>query len=299
MATKSTIRTRILALAANHAMVTSTNVDTLLDTDHEEILEAHSWTRRKAEGLITTVAPYSTGTVSGSASSTTLTGASTVWTSSMANRFIRIGSGVFYLKISSVESNTSLTLEAALPAAVSASTTYSIFQHVYALPSDFGRLTSITSDSRLVESSQEDLDRLDPYRNATSTYPERYSIRGLDTSSNYEIEFYPVPSSATIIRFDYLKTNSLASSDSSSPLYPSEVLIWKSAESAACFLFARTGDQAWTVLADRYHLRYQEALANAVETDLLRYSPAGHVRDSTTDGSVSDDFNLDHDVGFL
>lgn len=277
-------------------MITSADVDTFLDNEHQEILENTSWSRRKSDSFINTVAPYATGTVS--ATGTTVTGSSTVWTSSMVGRFIRMGSATYFHKITAVASATSLTVENTLPADVAASSTYTIFQHVYSLPSNFGRLTSFTGDVRLTEWARADIDSLDPYRSATATRPDVYSIRGPDSSGVYEIEMWPVPSAANAFRFEYLKTNTLTS-DSDSPLYRSDVLVWKASEAAASFLFARTGDQSWLALAERYHARYLESLQGAKEDDLGRFSPVMHIRDAALSGDRDDDYLLSHDTSFV
>lgn len=282
-------------------MITSANVNDILDAEHTEILESYSWTRRRVDTMVETVATYSTGTLS--TSGATVTGVGTVWTSAFVGRFIRIGSNTFFHRITARASDTSITIEEGLPTDAAAGSTYTIFRHRYNLPSNFGRAVNITSDTRLSEASKSDIDRIDPYRTSTASRPDTYMIYGLDpdttTSQIYQIEFWPVPSSATAIRVEYLRTNSLTS-DSSEPLYRSDVLAWKSAESAAFFLHSRTGDAAWLALADRYHQRYSDSLQSAKEDDLGKFSAPMHIRDSAYERERGDDFGLDRDpwIGF-
>src|SRR5260370_36804397 len=80
-----------------------------------------------------------------------VTGSGTAFTSAMVNQFLRIGTNTFYHQITAVASGTSLTIEAALPTDVTTATTYTIFQHVYPLPTDFGRINTVMSDIRLTE----------------------------------------------------------------------------------------------------------------------------------------------------
>lgn len=299
MATKATIRSRVLSLLANHSQITSADVNTLIETVHEEILNDYGWSMRRADLLVNTVPTVSSGTVS--ASGTTVTGSGTNFTSDMVGRFIRIGSSTFFFRIIAVASATSLTIEAPVPEAVAAGTSYVIFKHRYTLPADFGgRITSAVSDQRLREVSRQDLDRYDPYRIGTATRPEYYSVSGLDpsitTSQRFQIELYPVPSSAQTIRIEYLRENALAN-DTDEPLYPSDVLVWKAAEAGAFFLYARNGDQAWVALADRYHQRYLEAFELAKLDDLSKNSPARHVRDALVDSEPGDDFLINRDWG--
>lgn len=277
-------------------MILTADVQTLIQADHQEILESYSWSRRKTDTIIALVAPYSTGTVS--TVSTALTGSGTTFTSAMADRYIRIGSNTFFLRLSAFVSTTAMTLEAALGTDASAGTTFVLFQHRYNLPSDFGRITNVTSDILMREVSRSTIDRLDPYRVSTASTPEVYCIDGLDPGTTgsqvFQMEVWPLPSAARPLRVEYLKTNVLSSS-TDEPLYRSDVLVWKSAESGAFFLHAKTGDAAWLALADRYHARYTEALEGAKSDDMGKYASVTHIRDSYYDNTRGDDFYINRD----
>lgn len=294
--TLSTITTRVKNLLANNGMITDAEVQLIIRAEHETILNDYSWSRRKRDQIINTVATYTTGTLL--TSGTTATGSGTAWTG-FASRFLRVGANTFFHRISSVASDTSMTLEQALPADAAAGSTYTIFRHVYSLSSDFGRSTNVTSDTRLVQVSREEIDRIDPYRTTTGTRPEVYTIRGLDGAGsdgtgNFEIEFWPVPSSVQAIRLEYLQTDDI-SATTDQPLYRADVLVYKAAEACCFFLLARTGDQAWQALSDRYHQRYQEQLEGAKQDDLARFSAVGHVRDAWAEGQRGDTFWIDKD----
>lgn len=85
----------------------------------------------------TTVPPYSTGTVTGTIDSTTLTGSSTAWTSaSHAGQDIRIGGAYEWFNIDSVASNTSLTLSSKYPGATTAGLSYEIAFPLVTLETD-------------------------------------------------------------------------------------------------------------------------------------------------------------------
>lgn len=295
MATKAQIRTNVLALLSNNDMIETTDVDALMVADHREILDSYTWSRRRADTTLTLVAPYSTGTIT--TSGTGVTGTGTTFTSTMIGRFLRGEDSNYFLRVSAFTSATAITLETALATALTDSD-FTIFKHRYNLPSDFGRVVSVTSNFQAKAISRYDLDDIDPYRTTTASYPEYYIIFGLDpdtTSSQlFQMEVWPVPSSATILRVHYVKSNEL-SSDSDEPLYRSDILVWKSAESGAFFLHGKTGDAAWLALADRYHARYLEALQAAKEDDLGKSPVPFHIRDSQREGGPGDDFFLDHD----
>jgi hypothetical protein len=88
------------------------------------------------ESFITTVAPYTTGTVAMTNGSTTVTGTDTVWTSAMVGRKIRFASENAYYRISAVGGNTSLTLEVPYQGTTDTDATYSIYKDEYRLPAD-------------------------------------------------------------------------------------------------------------------------------------------------------------------
>jgi len=282
-------------------MITATDVLAIIQAEHTTILEDYSWTRRKNDFVINLVAPYNTGTVT--TVGTAVTGVSTAFASSMVGSFIRTSNDTFYRLVTAVGGASSLTIEIAEPTDLSAATTFTIFKNIYQLPSDFGRATSVMSDIRLTEWARTELDRLDPYRTTTGTRPDVYTIHGPNypnpgATNNYQIEFWPVPSSAQTIRMEYLKTNTLVSA-SDTPLYRSDVLVWKAGESSCFFLFGKTGDQAWLALADRYHARYTEAMQGAREDDLGKYSAPQYIKDKAFTFGRGDDFYLSHDPMWL
>lgn len=277
-------------------MIVTADIQAIIQAEHITLLEDYSWSRRKQDTLITLIATTTTGTVT--TSGTTVTGSGTSFTSSMVNQFIRIGSNTFYHLITGFTSTTVITIEAALPADITTATAYTIFQHLYTLPSDFGRITNVMSDIRLTEWARSEIERVDPYRSVTGTRPDIYTTRGPNSSNVFQIEFWPVPSSAQTIRIEYLRTNTLTNS-TDVPLYRSDILVWKSAESAAFFLHGKTGDAAWLALADRYHQRFAESMQSAREDDLGRFSVPAYVRDKAYSFGRGDDFWIDRDPIFL
>lgn len=280
-------------LVSNSSMISDADIQAITQADHQTILEDYSWSRRKADTLITLAGQYSLGTIS--TSGTTLLG-TTEFTADFVGRFIRISNNQFFTKLTAFTDSTTMTMEQAPPEDV-LDMPYVIFKHIYDLPSDFGRVLSVTLDTKMAEWSRGDIDRIDPYRTTTAAQPDIYSMRGLDQTPNgvFQLEFWPVPSGSTQIRVEYLKTNTLTA-PTDSPLYRSDILMWKAAESASFFLYGKTGDQAWLQLADRFHARYAEALQGGREDDLGKYSPQSYVRDRHYDlGRRGDDFYLSRD----
>lgn len=273
----STIRTRVQYLLGTNVAISTAELNALINAEHEGILGDNPWAEKKAESTITTIAPYSTGTVS--TTSTAVTGSGTTFTSAMVGRYIRFGTDQTYYKITAFGSVTGLTIETAVASGdVSAGSTYSIFKNVYALPSDLDRILSMAYRDPLTEITRQDLDRLDPDRTVTATDPRYWCMRELDSSNVRQVELWPVPTGAVLVRFQYTKTNTL-SSDSDVPLYRSDVLVWKSAASGAYLLYAKTGDEAWINLGDRFLQNFERQLSSALLDDVGRNSPNHRVRD--------------------
>lgn len=93
------------------------------------------------EGIITTVAPYETGTVDVTLGSATVTGNGTTWTAAMVGRKIRIAGENAYYRIKTFSSATSIILDtiyqgATKTLALGTNPTYSIYKDEYRLPAD-------------------------------------------------------------------------------------------------------------------------------------------------------------------
>ena len=87
-------------------------------------------------GVITTVAPYETGTVTVANGSKTVTGDGTTFTAGMVGRKIRIESENAYYRIAAFVSVTEVTLEVVYQGSETSGCTYSIFKDEYKLPAD-------------------------------------------------------------------------------------------------------------------------------------------------------------------
>lgn len=100
------------------------------------ISQAHDWPYYMKEGVINTVAPYETGTVTVSNGSTTVTGSGTTFTSAMVGRKIRINNEPAYYRIASFSSTTSISLETPYQGSLTSGNTYIIYKDTYRLNAD-------------------------------------------------------------------------------------------------------------------------------------------------------------------
>ena len=88
------------------------------------------------EGFITTAAPYTTGTVTVTNNSKTVTGSGTTFTAAMVGRKIRVASENAYYRITAFVSTTEVTLEVVYQGTTASAQTYSIYKDEYKLPAD-------------------------------------------------------------------------------------------------------------------------------------------------------------------
>ena len=89
-----------------------------------------------SDGVLEMVAPYTTGTVTATQGSKTLTGSGTTFTSAMVGRKIRVGDENTYYRIAAFVSTTEITLENNFVDDTEAGLSFSLYKDEYKLPAD-------------------------------------------------------------------------------------------------------------------------------------------------------------------
>lgn len=100
-----------------------------------DILHELPWQRQNATSVLQTVAPYSTGTITLTAGSNSVTGSGTTFSALMTGRALRVTGRNEIYEFTQVSPTTG-TLDRGYEGTSSAGLSYSIFQHVYVLPAD-------------------------------------------------------------------------------------------------------------------------------------------------------------------
>jgi len=177
---------------------------------YQRFINSYQWTRLVKSSVIQTTAVYQTGTVAITNGLTSLVGTSTVWTTAMTGRRIRI-SGQNETYVFTYVSSTTGTIDRAFEGTTETAATYTLFQAVYALPSDTDYVDSIE-----VPGSNQDLDQVSPeYLDRTSVSrwalgrPSMYALAPDVTVSSVvypAVEFYPVPSASEGLTLHYHQT---------------------------------------------------------------------------------------------
>lgn len=177
------------------------------------------WCERQS--TLITMAPYTTGTVSITVGSTSLSGSSTAWNTNnsygvanmRAGGKLTIAGTTDIYRVSSVASDTSATLQTRYVASSDASAaSYTYFEDEYALASDFLRpvdLQQFSSAFAIPIISRTEFRRRYPRPNV-SGIPKVACLLDEGFSSNTtpvrKIQFYPYPDKAYIIPYAYITT---------------------------------------------------------------------------------------------
>ena len=174
---------------------------------------------------------YSTGTVAVTEGSTTVTGTSTVWTSAMTGRKIKVSGDSQHYTFTFV-STTSGTLDRNYAKDTDSEATYQIYQDTYALPSDFWKLEKIVnleSGADLIPLAVGDYlaGRSDPLLvNVFIGGRAKYTIWGADSSGNPNLLIHRFAGADEFIRIYYIKRPTDVSAPSTEPDLPDELHDW-------------------------------------------------------------------------
>lgn len=190
-----------------------------------------SWVWLIKNSIIQTTTEITTGTVTATLGSTTITFTNAPAVS-VTNWFIQFSDSDDWYEISAhTAAQTGATLANAYLGTTSSTLTYKLRKVHYTLPSDTGKILDLRQtrqDIKLKYIPVRQLDRFIPDRTSTGN-PKYYSVVGVDSSGLYRVEFYPVPNVAMNINTRYYKVVTALSADADVPLIPTafqDVLVW-------------------------------------------------------------------------
>ncbi len=185
-----------------------TNLDRWLDIGQRYVWEQHPWYERVATYVLSTIAPYVTGTVDFTLGSTGITGTGTTWTAGMNGRKITTAYGNPWYVFTRTGAGTGTLAQAYAEASVTGSG-YSIFCDEYDLPTDCEVVVDVSCFSSfyagiLRAMTGADLDAAAFVHGAVGT-PLIYCMTPPTTAGVRRIRLYPIPDNVYRIRFTYLK----------------------------------------------------------------------------------------------
>lgn len=282
MATLNDIVIRVQSLLGSDPSLSSTEVESMAQTRYEHLYETFLWSRKLRDFIIQTAAQVSsdsTNTVTVTNGSSTVTSSSTPFSSVMVGRQIQLGDEKQYYFINDVPLSGQLELGDGEGNAVAWNgdtangISWRIFQSIYLLPDGADAIYSLSGRMQLEEldGGRDALDNLDPYRHTTNADPRCWLYAGESSLGVKEIELWPVPTSARLLRGQYIRKaptlSSLTTIDISVPYLTFAV-------TADCcgMLHAKTGDQSWATLQLFYERKSSEVGADVIPTELTRLS---------------------------
>lgn len=225
----------------------------MINTAYSRAICAYTWSNLRGSGAFRLAAPYTTGTITVTNGSSTVTGASTVWTTALEGMQLVIGGAGPFWEVASVDAGAqTLTLASPYVGADVSASAYSIQQINLVMPSDFGWLTTfvdVTSTAYWTLSwlyKQETIDVLDPRRLVSTaqplylfgTTPSPFS----STSGRSRYELWPRPTGAKTYFYRYTKKPPLMSAESDAPIAPIRGDVIREGAMAELRMWRGTGD---------------------------------------------------------
>lgn len=186
------------------------NVTRWLNYVQQDICARWPWPFMESRESIVTIPDYSTGTVSVSASSATVTGVSTVFTTTHADGtyYIQFAGSQDWYKVTARSSNTSITIENPYAGTTNLSgVTFLLRKFYYSLSSNCDRIVDVRnwqSPLKLVQVDARSLDGLRPNPQSTNT-SYGYLCWQVDASGNIMVSPYPFPSDARELELRTIK----------------------------------------------------------------------------------------------
>lgn len=279
----SDIISDVINLLGTDAQLSSSEVATLAIARYAVLHDANPWSKRRKNFALNMVASSSnaaTDTLTVTLGSSTATSAGTPFTSANSHdKSIRIGGEVSYFTASfNTSSSLSLTdgngnlVTWARTTATAA--TWTLFQTLYALPSDCDLVMSLASNYPLAEldGGREALDRIDPNRQSQASDPTSWVYAGINTSSVRLIEVWPVPSAGKTLRGQYMTEAPRITSTSTIQVHQS-ALTYAVAADAYNLLHSKTGDQSYKDMGLFYEKKYAETKNDLIPYEVARNSP--------------------------
>lgn len=239
---------------------------------YREVLGKTRWSFLLTRAVITTTAPYTTGTISTTTGSTTITGTGTSWGSQHVGMYLSIANAPL-MQVTAVASPTSATLEAPCPV-TQTNASYAFVQPYYSMPPDFATPVNKYAIQggywRLMEVPPTAVDRVDPQR-MTQSKPWLYMWAGYDSATppNRRVELWPIPDAVYALRVSYMKAAPDLLLGTDTPLLPTpQMLVWGALVDCYEYFAAVLAQPGLAQGAEPYARQYQALIDDAVERDM-------------------------------
>lgn len=207
-----------------------TQIQRYINQANRIVYQAWDWPFLKAANPynLQTATDYTTGTVTTTAGSTSVTFSANIATS-MAGRYLQTSSSKDWYRVTAHTAGTSTaTLDVAAIYSGSA-VTYTLRQFFYSLSASpaIDRIYSVKqaiTPFQLMEMSETLFNEVKPDPNTTGT-PKLFILAGKDANNNWQMGFWPIPDAVRNITIEYLQEPADQSADSDTGVIPDK---WRS-----------------------------------------------------------------------
>lgn len=205
----------------------ATKLTAWINSAYQVISSKYNWPWLVKNGTIVTVADITSGTVSINAGSTSLTFSSAPAASVAGNYMIRFDtqSNDWYNISAHTGGETNATLASAFIGTTNYSAgAYTLRKVYYSMPSDCDRVFDIRQAITKIKLVPVDIRTFDYYLPdpAVTADPVYYAPVGYDSSNNWQLTLYPVPSEVINLQIRYLQKITALSSGNDTPLIPTK-----------------------------------------------------------------------------
>jgi len=195
---------------------------------YKQLLRAEDWEFLSDNTTVILKARYDSAdgeTVAIDQYGTNVTGTSTVFSSLESGYFFRFGTESQAYEVSTINSDTSLTLATSYGGTTQTASSFSYFKSIYSPPvGDVAEIVDIVYQQPLREVTLSYLDSIDPERSTTGS-PRYYRIVDKTKSSGVvRFEIWPIPDQDYVVRVFYKKLVSELTSNNDEPVFDPEVL---------------------------------------------------------------------------
>lgn len=290
------LKRRIRARTANK--IDEVRADILLREKIGALWDSNDWSFRQKDAILTTAAPYTTGTVTLNADRTKVDGVGTAWTAAQVGYSFRHANDNTFYEVTAINVGTQqLTLATAYAGAVFTTAGYRLFQSVYSLAADFDQLITMSYWWMLSEGSATSIERYDGRRSFTSQMPMHFVYRGEDANGVAQIELSPVPATAIGLQYRYRSKPKVWVDTDIVPIRE-DVLVYGCACDALYLLAIEQPEKAagWTAVADKYQAKELHAYNEFAWADAKVQGIQKAVRDEAWSGMVNDEYLASHDL---
>ena len=307
MATRDDVRTDVDTLIGTDPQLSDAEMNTLIQLRYEQLYDGFTWSRKLRDftlRLIPQLSSTSSTLATATVDSSTVTFAGSPITSAYDGFAIAVDGDVQYFFLSRTDSST-ITLQNGegtsvnWVAATGGSKTWRVFKTIFTLPTDADSVWSLAGQSELTEldGGRPALDRVDPYRSSTAADPTDYVMAGVNSSNVREVEIWPVPTQARLLRGQYTRTAPTLAASTTIDI-PRALLVYATAADCLNMLHAKTGDAAYASLGLFYESKAKNVEREIKPIELERLSPPTSLRraQSAAGRFRGTDFEVSHDL---